>query len=220
MDLSPYYNNDIEYVDHVVLQHESEMRESLLHILKETSIRRVIEIGTWEGGTAYLWAQMVDKHEDGQVFCIDIQFGTNQKREVFDIGAANHIEPIYRDKEYGKRVIEIEGDSSSPEIIQRLADLLNGKKVDLLFHDGDHSYEAVKKDLKNYTPFVRDGGWIAICDWADPTHGVSKLWPEIKNLYESYEFVIQRMPKEKQKSHRWLGFNNGIGLLKLEEKVL
>lgn len=32
---------------------------------------------------------------------------------------------------------------------------------DLVFIDGDHSYEAVKSDIRNYLPKVRDGGILA-----------------------------------------------------------
>ncbi|MDP2364097.1 MAG: class I SAM-dependent methyltransferase [Ignavibacteria bacterium] len=214
MDLRPYYENDIEYIDHVVLQHESEIREMCLHILNESSIKKVIEIGTYEGGTAYIWSQLVDRY-DGQVFCIDKRFGSQKEStEPWPCGASNNIEPIYRNTPFSDRVIEIEGCSDHPKVLESLGLLLDGKKVDLLFHDGDHSYEMAKKDFQNYSPFVRPGGWIAICDWKDETHGVSKFWPEIKTKYESWEFVIQQMPHEKQKSHRWLGFKNGIGLIK------
>jgi hypothetical protein len=53
-------------------------------------------------------------------------------------------------------------------------DVCNGKStyvvagwrrdIDLLFIDGDHSYEGCKTDLISWLPWVRPGGWIAFHD--------------------------------------------------------
>lgn len=37
-------------------------------------------------------------------------------------------------------------------------------QLDFLFIDGDHRYAAVQRDIANYTPFVKKGGWIAFHD--------------------------------------------------------
>ena len=148
------------------------------------------------------------------VYCIDPYFGTHGDH-IFGHGIENNIEPLYRSKPCGAKVIELQGYSYDPKVIERLTSLLNGGKIDLLFHDGDHRYEAAKFDIETYSQFIKPDGWIAVCDWADSTHGVSQYWPEMKKKYETYEFVIQRMPIDKQKSHRWLGFYNGIGLARM-----
>ena len=57
------------------------------------------------------------------------------------------------------------------------------KKIDVLFIDGDHSYEGVKKDWEMYGPLVREGGIIAFHDalyHADKTEEVDVLWKELK----------------------------------------
>src|SRR5581483_6669475 len=42
-------------------------------------------------------------------------------------------------------------------------------EIDLLFIDADHSYEAVLRDVDDWSPFVRAGGWIALHDvWLEP----------------------------------------------------
>jgi cephalosporin hydroxylase len=205
---------EIEYIDHVVLQHESEMREAIDFILADGPIRNVIEIGTYEGGTAYIWGQLVSPM-NGRVHCVDVCFGSYPV-DVWNCPASNHIEAVYRHTLVEENIVEVKGRSEDPVLIEWVRRSLGDEKVDLLFHDGDHSYEAVKRDFENYAPFVRLGGWIAICDWMDETHGVSRFWPELKAKYETHEFVIQRMPKEKQKSHRWLGYLNGIGLVRWE----
>ena len=38
-------------------------------------------------------------------------------------------------------------------------------ELDVLYIDGDHSYEGVKKDIEIYTPSVRVGGYVLFHDY-------------------------------------------------------
>ena len=58
----------------------------------------------------------------------------------------------------------IEGSSHSTETHSQLLSLLKNKKIDLLFIDGDHSYEGVKKDFDLYKSSVSKNGIIAFHD--------------------------------------------------------
>lgn len=53
------------------------------------------------------------------------------------------------------------------------------KPIDLLFIDGDHSYEGVKDDWENFSPFVKKGGWIYFHDADDTSPGVLRLTTEL-----------------------------------------
>lgn len=211
--ISDDYPDGLEWVNPVVIQHISEFEEMLKVALSLTEIRRVLEIGVYEGGTAYLWAQLVSKFSDGKIYGIDHHFGSDTPG-AWPMNAMNNIPPIYRGKVAGVHVVEIEGRSEDQETIERLRTLLNGSKIDLLFHDGDHTYDGAKTDIENYCQFVKDGGLIAICDWYDETHGVSRYWPELKQGRESWEFMIQTQPEEIRRSFRWQGFKNGIGIVR------
>ncbi len=104
------------------------------------------------------------------------------------------------------------GQSQDPEVIKRDKLLLNGKKVNLLFIDGDHN--IAKEDFHNYSQFVADGGWIAFHDILDKGLQVRSFWEEVKHQYESWEFDVREQPEEKRRSHR--GFekmDDGIGLM-------
>lgn len=49
------------------------------------------------------------------------------------------------------------------------------REIGLLFIDGDHSYEAVRDDLANWTPFVGPGGIVALHDmWFPSITGVAR----------------------------------------------
>ena len=47
------------------------------------------------------------------------------------------------------------GDSHDEFILQDVADLLYEEKVDILFIDGDHTYEGVKQDYEDYKQFFQ-----------------------------------------------------------------
>ena len=52
----------------------------------------------------------------------------------------------------------------SPEAAARFEQ----ETVDLVFLDGDHSYDGVKADLEAWWPVIKRGGWIGGHDWKNP----------------------------------------------------
>ena len=56
----------------------------------------------------------------------------------------------------------ITGDSADPEVVAQVRSTANG--CDVLFVDGDDTYDAVRSDWENYAPLVREGGLVAIVD--------------------------------------------------------
>jgi predicted O-methyltransferase YrrM len=78
---------------------------------------------------------------------------------------------------------------------------LQGHELDFLFVDGDHSYEGVWQDFRDYAPLVREGGLIAFHDimpdfktrygidtpaW---TGGVYRFWAEIREQWSAISIV-------------------------------
>jgi predicted O-methyltransferase YrrM len=53
------------------------------------------------------------------------------------------------------------------------------KPIDVLFIDGDHSYEGAKADFLQYISFVVPGGLVYMHDVIHPRYGVNQLWKEI-----------------------------------------
>jgi len=61
------------------------------------------------------------------------------------------------------------------EIIANAAKKLGAKHLnlfDLVYIDGMHTYDQVKKDIQNYLPFIRKGGFIAGHDYSSTWLGV------------------------------------------------
>jgi len=73
---------------------------------------------------------------------------------------------------------DILGDSHDERTLGTLKKMLNGRPVNLLFIDGDHNYEAVKRDYELYAPLVEN--IIALHDISSPKHGVRIFWKELK----------------------------------------
>ena len=56
------------------------------------------------------------------------------------------------------------GNNHAQEIANQTRDLLEGKKADVLFVDGDHTPEGCEMDLDLYGPLVRPGGLVLMHD--------------------------------------------------------
>ena len=63
-------------------------------------------------------------------------------------------------------------------------------KYDIIFIDGDHSYEGVKKDYMNSLKIIKEGGLMIFHDINSlGAPGVVKFWNEYKNNHKNMEFV-------------------------------
>jgi len=59
-------------------------------------------------------------------------------------------------------------DSHSEPAHRKLKGSLDGREIDLLFIDGDHSCVGCALDVEMYTPFVRRGGIVMFHDCGEP----------------------------------------------------
>jgi glycosyltransferase involved in cell wall biosynthesis len=65
------------------------------------------------------------------------------------------------------------------EFTQKLSDEVAKeweREIDILFIDGDHTFDQVKKDFDNFSPYVRKGGFILFHDSNEPmAHSMTKI---------------------------------------------
>jgi predicted O-methyltransferase YrrM len=85
-------------------------------------------------------------------------------------------------------------------MVSRVEQRIAGRHLDLLFIDGDHTYDGVVADFNAYRHLVRDGGVIAfhdICmdnrqrfgiDTQNDSGEVHVFWEKIRNHYNTAEF--------------------------------
>lgn len=106
---------------------------------------------------------------------------------IVEIGAAYNKQKLFYkeilDCEYigidikSESKTDIIGDSKSPETFRKLKEKLNGRAINLLFIDGDHTYEGVKSDYLIYSSLVQD--LIAFHDVIIYKSSVAKFWNEL-----------------------------------------
>lgn len=152
---------------------------SLASAVKSINPERIMEIGTCNGGTLFIWANIASKH----VITCDLN-----KSKIRD-----ELYSKFPPDDSSCVVTPMAGDSHSKEFLAKIEKILSGEKVDFLFIDGDHTKEGVKKDYEMYSPFVRTGGIIAFHDILEkqptPNNQVYHFWKTIKQTSQSEEFV-------------------------------
>lgn len=131
----------------------------------------IVEIGVYKGITSH-YLSLCD--HIGRIYAIDpwknIKGYGDHKKMVHDIKIANtHGEPINATtwEELYQYVVQ-KLDPSRVTIFrntsEEAAELIKGG-IDMIFIDGDHSYDAVTKDLELWVPKVKSGGVIAGHDY-------------------------------------------------------
>ena len=158
-----------------------------LRLVQERRPRSVLEVGTCRGGTLYLLTRYA--HSEASLACIDLRLPDPALLRSF--------------ARRRQRVTPIEGDSGAVATVQAVQALFPGP-LDLVFLDGDHSYDGIKADFQIYAPMVRPGGMIVFHDIVEDNEtrygvitggwsgGVPRFWNEVKSGYRHLEFVKDR----------------------------
>src|SRR3712207_4401031 len=112
-------------------------------ILFETKPGFVIETGTAHGGSALFLAHMCDLLGKGRIVTIDIE--EKPDRPSHD------------------RITYLKGSSTSEEILFKVRKLV-GDTDALVVLDSDHSKDHVLAELRAYSRFVKEGGYLIVED--------------------------------------------------------
>jgi predicted O-methyltransferase YrrM len=176
---------------------------SLLRLLKKRKLKSIVEIGTAQGGTLYTWCKIANS--DAVIISIDLPGGP------FGGGyTLNDTKKFRKYKRKNQQLYFLREDSHTYKTRKTLIEILDGRKIDLLFIDGDHRYKGVKKDFQLYSPLVKQNGLIVFHDILYhpkvPACKVNKFWNEIKRKYKNAEFI------DKEDDRGW-GQWGGIGVI-------
>jgi len=151
----------------------------------------VCEIGTFKGGTLYLWTQAAA--DDALIISMDLPPGLKNK---FTPDRQSFYHSFSKKKQF---VCCLPGNSHDNDTKEKLKTILGGRRIDFLFIDGDHSYEGVRMDFEMYSTMVKNGGLIAFHDIL-PRKGleniqVYRLWRELIHQYEYCEYIDKERKK-------------------------
>jgi predicted O-methyltransferase YrrM len=166
----------------------------LLKIANELEINRttknILEIGSCYGGTTKGFSYICDN-----LVTMDYNPQFNYKEMIHE----------------GCNIYQITGNTHLNETSDQLIKI-DIPPFDIIFIDGDHTYEGCKSDFERYKGYLsKAGGLIAFHDIQDNWHhrvqncNVGRFWNEIKQNYKYEEFV------ETWGENEW----GGIGVLKI-----
>ncbi len=160
-----------------------------LELARGIAPQTVMEIGTAEGGTNFLLGAALP--DVSLEIGVDLYVQNTLLLEIFG--------------RPGLRQVFLNASSYAPETVARIRTLLDGRQLDVLFIDGDHTYAGAMADYTSYVPLVRSGGLIAFHDivpdyrtrygrdtgrWAGD---VPQLWQDLRGSFaETWEFVADR----------------------------
>lgn len=122
------------------------------------------EIGVAAGGTTRLMAETV-----GFENAVLIDDGGHPKHRHFEENA----------RHFRHRVSLLLGDSHSPQIRRALSNL-DDDRFDVVFIDGDHSYEGVKQDIELVKPYCTSATLLIFHD-TRACEGVNKAFAEFSH---------------------------------------
>ena len=159
---------------------------ALLALVAQRAPERVLEIGRAQGGTAFLLSRAIPS----VVWTLSIDLCPRHSRTLRFFNAP------------GRAFHSVRGSSRDERVFAHIARQVAAAPVDLLFIDGDHSYDGVAADYHLYRPLVRPGGLIVFHDivpaatTGDPraghrwVGGVPRFWQEVRSQgVRSWEFV-------------------------------
>lgn len=165
-----------------------QIEEELAHLVADVRALRpaaVLEIGTSMGGTLFLWTRLATN--DATIVSVDLPGGS------FGGGYSPLRTPVYRLFARESQDLQLmRANSHESGTLDKVRRIFDPAPVDLLFIDGDHTYEGVKRDWEMYSPLVRPGGLVAFHDIAgnyDDTQ-VKRFWDSIKDNYEHREYSV------------------------------
>lgn len=167
--------------------------QATVHLL--TQVRRgqplrILEIGSWVGASALTWLDALDRYAEGkgEVWCCDLwepylevtperaihASGVLPAEDVglaMDVAAKAGVAEALFDYNVARaggngRVVRIKGDSA------RVLTGLASESFDLVYIDGDHRMEAVRRDVAEAKRLVRRGGIVSGDDLEHQLHEV------------------------------------------------
>lgn len=186
---------------------------SLARLVESRRPRTVLEVGTADGGTLFAHARLA--HPEALIISIDLPHG------LFGGGYPPWRIPLYESFAGPHQRLELmRVDSHAPGTATRLERLLDGRRIDYAFIDGDHTYDGVRQDFDLCLRFAAPAAVIAfhdiveqpnpeyVPDRAEAAWNVHGFWNEVRTRYAHEELIRDRAQQ---------GY--GIGVLYLDRPL-
>ena len=147
----------------------------------------VVEIGSWIGHSACLLATPL-RGESARLFAIDAFASATE--DAFEAKKFSdflqRVAPRVPQRDLFERHIAQFGVKDKVVAVPYLSDLavkhlpLGNDSVDLLFIDGGHTFDVVRKDIELYVPLVKPGGIVSFHDFNSSGDVARAVWEEVQ----------------------------------------
>lgn len=157
--------------------------EAALELYRRLRPTRVLEIGTYHGGTLYHWLQ--EAEPGALVVSVDSYAVGVDNRHMYDDWVPS-----------GVRLEVIEGDSRDPRTRERVIEL--SPEYDWIFIDAGHYLAEVQNDWQQFGSLAPYGSGVVLFhdilppNSVHPEIEVAFLWAEIKQHHRTLEIVWDR----------------------------
>lgn len=134
-----------------------------------------IEVGSAWGASFHLWGLLIP---NGPKVSVDIPGPDSPNGYPPALTMEALLERDRRWATHFSDVNPVYGDSLLQETEDKVAKVLDGRKVGFLYIDGYHAYDWVKNDFERYSKYVIPGGYVGFHDLNYPE--LRQFWNELK----------------------------------------
>ena len=189
----------------VEIRHDHEQLRKLFNLLHSRNTSRMIEVGSYCGGSALLWGGLLSS--PSELLLIDLC--DRKKAQPFLDASMKYLQ-----KE-GVRVKLFKGNSTSIEAEE--AAMAFGM-VDALYIDGCHKTRVAINDYMTFRHFVRDGGLICFDDVTGP-ESVRLAWEHMTKAWDKQglDYYIIGEGEWDKRLRPWA---SGLGVLEWRRSAL
>ena len=158
--------------------------QEFIRLLKDSGVKSYLEIGCRHGDTFHAVGRVLPK--GSLLVAVDLPGARSGKCTGGKFpGSDKALHYAASDlKKRGQNAVVIIGDSHSGEVIKAISKY---SPFDAIFIDGDHSFEGVRADWRNYGLM---GTLIAFHDIRAEEKGAASLFNELKQQYKHTEFAF------------------------------
>jgi MMP 1-O-methyltransferase len=134
----------------------------------------IVEIGSFKGRSTIALGMGSRAGAEVPIFAIDPHRGPSYDAFLANVGAAGLEDLVTQVRQPSQQALEAIGDNP----------------IELLFIDGNHTYDMVLQDFALFVPRVVEDGWVLMHDTIAPFPGSKRVATEL--MYRSHRFVDVR----------------------------
>jgi hypothetical protein len=160
----------------------TELLYSLYGTLKNQSNLKMLEIGSYKGESAFMFASLGIFTE---IHCIDPYEGIEESNDIFNENWENVKNEFKTNTRYFDNI------TLHQEFSYDIADRFEDDYFDFTYIDGNHEYEEVKKDIELYLPKTRQiiGGHDYQVQWPGVMRAVNEIFGTPDKTYPDGSWV-------------------------------